>query len=121
MYNTKFVCTYKSYSDYFLRETFFRKNLLDIFQIDDLDFEKHENEIQEEVVNIFEKIKSHRGFMKCIKKAKTLFPVTDEVVGLMILMSYDFLYLTHPCVSEFLNEGQISDEKINALINKLNE
>jgi hypothetical protein len=94
---------------------------LDIFQIDDLDFEKHENEIQEEVVNIFEKIKSHQGFMKCIKKAKTLFPVTDEVVGLMILMSYDFLYLTHPCVSEFLDEGNISDEKINALINKLNE
>ena len=121
MYNTKFVCTYKSYSDYFLSDTFFLKNLLNIFQIDDLDFEKHEHEIQQEVVNIFEKIKSHKQFMKCIKKVQILFPVTDEVIGLMILMSYDFLYLTHPCISEFLDEGKISDNKINALINKLEE
>ena len=121
MYNTKFVCTYKSYSDYFLSDTFFRKDLLNIFKIDDLDFEKHENEIQNEVVSIFDKIKSHKEFMKCIKKTKKIFPVTDEVVGLMVLMSYDFLYLTHPCISEFLDEGKISDNKINALINKLEE
>jgi hypothetical protein len=121
MYNTKFVCTYKSYSDYFLSETFYRKDLLNIFNIDDLDFEKHETEIQDEVVNIFYKIKSHKEFIKCVKKAQTLFPVSDEVVGLMILMSYDFLYLTHPCISEFLDEGKISDDKIKELMNKLEE
>jgi len=119
MYNTKFICTYKSYSDYFLSDTFFRKNLLDIFQIDDLDFEKHENEIHDEITTIFEKIKSHKKFMKCIKKVQTLFPITDEVVGFMSLMSYDFLYLTHPCISEFLEEGKISDEKIDELMKHL--
>jgi hypothetical protein len=93
--------------------------LLNIFKIDDLDFEKHESEIQDEVINIFDKIKGNKAFMKCIKKTKTLFPITDEVVGLMILMSYDFLYLTHPCISEFLDEGDISDEKIKDLMNHL--
>jgi hypothetical protein len=119
MYNTKFVCTYKSYSDCFLSDTFFRKDILNIFKIDDLDFEKHESEINDEVANIFEKIKTHKKFMECIKKAQILFPVTDEIVGLMCLMSYEFLYLSHPCISEFLEEGKISDEKIDALMNHL--
>lgn len=119
MYNTKFVCTYKSYSDYFLSETFFRKDILNIFKIDDLDFEKHESEINDEVANIFEKIKIHKKFMKCIKKAQTLFQITDEVVGLMSLMSYDFLYLTHQCISEFIEDEKISDEKIEELMKHL--
>ena len=121
MYNTKFVCTYKSYSDCSLSDTFFRKDILNIFKIDDLDFEKHESEINDEVSNIFEKIKTHKKFMECIKKTQTLFLITDEIVGLMCLMSYEFLYLTHPCISEFLEEGKISHEKIDALINKLEE
>jgi hypothetical protein len=119
MYNTKFICTYKSYTDSFLSDTFFRKDLLNIFKIDDLDFEKHESEINDEVANIFEKIKNHKEFMKCIKKAQILFSITDEIVGLMSLMSYEFLYLTHPCISEFLEEGKISNEKIKALTNNL--
>lgn len=119
MYNTKFICTYKSHSDSFLSDTCFRKDLLNIFKIYDLDFEKHENEINDEVANIFKKIKNHKKFMECIKKAQILFPITDEIVGLMSLMSYEFLYLTHPCISEFLEEGKISDEKIDALTNYL--
>jgi len=119
MYNTKFICTYNSHSDTFLSDTCFRKDLLNIFEIYDLDFEKHESEINDEVANIFEKIKTHKKFMKCIKKAQILFPITDEIVGLMSLMSYEFLHLTHPCISEFLEEGKISDEKIDALMNYL--
>ena len=119
MYNTKFICTYKSHSDSFLSDTCFRKDLLNIFKIYDLDFEKHENEINDEVANIFKKIKTHKKFMECIKKAQILFPITDEIVGLMSLMSYEFLYLSHPCISEFLEEGKISDEKIEELTNHL--
>jgi hypothetical protein len=119
MYNTKFICTYKSHSVSFLSDTCFRKDLLNIFKIYDLDFEKHENEINDEVANIFKKIKTHKKFMECIKKAQILFPITDEIVGLMSLMSYEFLYLSHPCISEFLEEGKISDEKIEELTNHL--
>jgi hypothetical protein len=37
----------------------------------------------------------------------------------MILMSYDFLDLTHQCISEFLENGTISDDKIKELLENL--
>jgi len=116
MYNTKFICTYKSYSDPYLSDTFYRKNLLEIFNIEDLNFEKHESEICDEMVVIFEKIKSHREFAKCMDKTSLIFSIEEKLIAFMILMSYDFFYLTHPCVSEFLDEGTISDDKIKALM-----
>lgn len=119
MYNTKFVCTYKSYADPYLSDTFYRKDLLNIFNIEDLDFEKHENEIQEEVIEIFDKISKYEKFMVCIKKASDLFSVDDFAVGFMILMSYDFLYLTHQCISEFLENGTMSHDKIRELLENL--
>jgi|APCry1669188879_1035177.scaffolds.fasta_scaffold01681_3 hypothetical protein len=119
MYNTKFVCTYKSYADPFLSDTFYRKDLLNIFSIEDLDFEKHEDEIQEEIIEIFDKICKYKNFMVCIQKAGALFSVDDLAVGFMILMSYDFLYLTHECISEFLENETISDDKIKKLLENL--
>jgi hypothetical protein len=39
----------------------------------------------------------------------------------MVLMSYDYLYLTHSCITEFLEKEIISDEKIAILLEKLNK
>jgi len=119
MYNTKFVCTYKSCTDPFLSDTFYRKDLLYVFNIENLDFEKHEDEIQKEVIEIFDKISEYEKFMVCIKKASALFSVDDLAVGFMILMSYDFLDLTHQCISEFLENGTIADDKIRELLENL--
>jgi hypothetical protein len=119
MYNTKFVCTYKSYDDLMLSDTFYRKDLLNIFGIDDLDFEKHESEIQEEIFEIFEKISKYKTFMECISRSSALFSVDDLAVAFMVLLSYDFLYLTHPCICEFLEKNEISDDKVNLLLQSL--
>lgn len=119
MYNTKFVCTYKSYDDVMLSDTFYRKDLLYIFNTEDFNFEKHENEIQEEVMEILKKINKHEKFAECISKVSALFSVEDLAVGFMVLMSYDFLYLTHPCICEFLESGTISDDKIDKLLENL--
>jgi hypothetical protein len=40
----------------------------------------------------------------------------DLGVGLLLLYSFDLLYLTHPCICEFLETGTISHEKINPLL-----
>jgi hypothetical protein len=37
----------------------------------------------------------------------------------MVLFSYDNLHLFYPCICEFLNEGTISNEKIEALKNNI--
>jgi len=119
MYNTKFVCTYNHCKESYFRDELYQKDLMYAFNIEDLNFEKHEKEINDEMLSIFDKIVKDANFLKCIKKSCTLFSSDDEFIGFAVLMSYDFLYLTHPCICEFLEKGCISDEKINVLLNIL--
>jgi hypothetical protein len=41
----------------------------------------------------------------------------DEEFGLMLLFSYDYMYLTHNCISELFENGKISE---NSLLNLKN-
>jgi hypothetical protein len=40
-------------------------------------------------------------------------------VGLMGLFAFDYFYLAHPCICEFLETGTITKENINALLSAL--
>jgi hypothetical protein len=50
-----------------------------------------------------------------MKKLASIYNSDDDKLGLVILYSFDFLYITHQCVSEFLEKGFISDEKMELL------
>lgn len=115
MYNTKFVCTYNQCKEPFFSDTLYRKDLLYAFNIEDLDFEKHEKEINSEMFLLFDKMINHKKFLECINGSCSVFSSEDKFIGFAILMSYDFLHLTHPCICEFLENESISDDKINAL------
>ena len=39
----------------------------------------------------------------------------DKEIGLMLMFSYDYMYLTHICVSELLDTGSISETNISNL------
>ena len=56
-----------------------------------------------------------------MKKLASSFIITDEEFGLCILYSFDFLHLTHKCVSEYLDNGTISAENINLLKNSVDK
>jgi len=120
MYNTKFVCTYNHCKESYFRDELYQKDLMYAFNIEDLNFEKHEKEINDEMLAIFDKITKYAPFLECIKKSCALFSSDDEFIGFAVLMSYDFLYLTHPCICEFLENNLISNEKIKDLLTKLN-
>ena len=45
---------------------------------------------------------------------------TNEEFGLMLLFSYDYMYLTHICICEFIETGEISNENITNLEKALN-
>lgn len=129
MYNTKFECRY--YKDdvildtdcvteteiYFIRNYLYKEDLLNIFNIDydDID-EVFENSISE----LYEKIKECQALKELMEKtaAKIIFS-TDIKKGLCILYCYDYMYITHRCVSEYLDTGNISEENINLLNNIL--
>ena len=50
-----------------------------------------------------------------MKKTATLLLSEDTELGLYILYSYHYMYITHKCVSEYLETGLISQENINTL------
>jgi hypothetical protein len=127
MYNTKVICTYTT-SDLFLeeenklltedekgfmRDVIYRQEFLNILGMD----EYNEKEIDKSIHELYEKIKEHEFLKECMLKLAANWLSTDIEFGLIILFSYDFMNVTHICISEFLETGKISNQNISKLKN----
>lgn len=120
MYNTKVVCTYNTSEVFleedniseeekeFVRDVIYRQELLDILGID----EYNEKIIDKRIHELYEKVKENDFIKECMLKLTEQFMRTDADFGLMIMFSYDYLHLTHLCISEFLDTGKISETNI---------
>ncbi len=125
MYDTKFECRYhkddvfletdnvNEYEKCFIRDFLYKEDLLNIFSIDQLDndFDIFSNAISK----LYIKIKDCLLLKEFMKKMAAKIISEDPEVGLCILYSYDYMYITHPCVSEYLESGTISPENIKLL------
>ena len=126
MYNTKYVCSYMDSDVFietdnvtetdkdFIRNCIYRQDLLNIFKLDKFD----ETVISKHLATIYDKVILNFVFYDCIKKVSTTINV-DEKMALLVLYSFDYLYLTHICVCEFLETGKISTNNIQNLENKI--
>ena len=123
MYNTKVNITYNT-SDVFLetdkitedekgfiRDTLYRQELLNILGIN----EYNEKEMDLAIHKLYEKIKNCIELKDCMKKLAGYFMSEDDELGLMILFSYDYMYLTHICVCEYLETNQVSENNMKRL------
>ena len=120
MYNTKYVCRYNSQDIFldtdnisddeknFIIDTLYKEDLLNILGINEYNEEQINNAIHE----LYIRIKDHKTFTIFITKLAGHFMSTDEELGLMILFAYDYLYLSHICISELLETGNISDKNL---------
>jgi hypothetical protein len=131
MYNTKVVCTYNlddifeetdkisEYDKDFVRNAVYRQELCDIFGMEEFD----ESTACKIIEDIYHKIKDYSGFNTCLEKVSKLYPLTmlDETMSLMCLYSYTYLFLTHKCVSEFLDKNKISNDTISKLLKELDK
>jgi hypothetical protein len=118
MYNTKVICTYNTPEVFldtdvlsdkdkdFIRDAIYRQELLNILGIDDF----NENEMAKAIHNLYEKIKNCSFLKECMVNISERFQNKDFELGLMILFSYDYMYLTHMCVSEYLEKGEITEK-----------
>ena len=126
MYNIKYECRYHKNDIFletdiitddekdFIRNILYKEDVVNIFEIDSND----EFEIFNDIIpNLYEKIKNNIFLKECMKKAASKLISEDEELGLCILYSYDFMYLTHKCVSEYLDTGLISHENKNLFKN----
>ncbi len=126
LYNTKYVTSYMD-SDVFLEtdevnasekefilNCIYRQDLLNIFSLDDF----VESEINQKIAKLLKLLKQHNELHECMLIAsKTVGDTEDEMTGLMVLFSFDYLYLTHPCICEYLLTNTIFQETIDQLRN----
>jgi len=99
----------------FVRNVLYREELLNIFNME----EYNEKEMNKSMHDLYLKLEKCVELNDCITKIAGKFISDDKEFGLMILFSYDFMYLTHICVSEYLEKGEISKkniEKLNILL-----
>ena len=115
MYNTLLKCTYNSVS-YLDQEDQYRIEYLNAFNLEEFD----DNTINQEIDALFEQVKRSRDLTKCMRKSAAGFGKSEYLhVGLMGLFAFDYFYLAHPCICEFLETGTIAEETINALLSAL--
>jgi hypothetical protein len=124
MYNTQYTCRYNS-PDVFLetdivtekekeiiRNILYKEDLLNIFDIDDC-CEETMNKI---ILDIYDRIHDHEGLKECMNQVSSNFSITlEQEVGFILLFSFDYLYLTHICICEFIENGKISDNSLSNL------
>ena len=137
MYETKYICTYNSSNVFedsdnitdsdrdFILNALYRNDLLYIFNLEDFDIENIICGLNE----VYEKIKQNELFISCIREiGEKILNIdtkddtkddTNNINGLIILYSFDYLYLTHPCVCEYLENGFIQEETIKILKEKV--
>ena len=114
MYNTLLKCIYNNAND-LDQEDQYRIEYLLAFNLEEFD----DKQINKEVDALFERLKKSPELATCITKSAAIFFSEDLQVGLMGLFAFDFFYLAHPCICEFLETGTIAEEKINALLSAL--
>jgi hypothetical protein len=123
MYNTKVVCTYNTVDVFldtdnitasemeFVRDALYRQELLDILEIEEYD---------EELMGVafhklYEKLQGSEELRKCMVKMAGRIMSEDEEFGMFVLFSYDYMHLTHPCVCEYLETGEITQTSMENL------
>jgi len=125
MYNTEHICCYcdpnvflesdiitKEDRDFILN-CIYRNDLLYIFDVDDFNAGFC-------ISGLYEKIKSNPFILSCIQEMATEYNKNEDLLfGLMVLYSFDFLDVMHPCVSEFLKTGEIKEQSMNLLREKV--
>ena len=123
MYNTKHVCIYNSNTVFLptdevnenekmcIMTVLYRQDILNIFDIEEFD----EKIVNNCLCELYEKVKRHDVIKQVIHFLAEQFEMDDEVTGLIIMYSFDYLYVTHKCVSQFLESGNILPEDLNEL------
>ena len=94
-----------------LRNTLYQANFLEGFKLQEF----KEEIINEELKYLYVILLNHDRFKECMKKLANRYMSNDLYVGLMMLFSYEYFFLTNSCICEYL-----TSEKMPTL-NKLEE
>jgi hypothetical protein len=139
MYNTKMICTYYYYDAELKKkipcelvnlnlvveqqpddicDLIYQTDYLQLFGLVEFDY----NVINAEMKKIYETdgVKTNVRLQECIKKAANMFLTEDLELGFMVLFSYDYLFATHLCICDVLENGSIQEKHLDLLRKLLN-
>jgi hypothetical protein len=110
-----------------MAEFLYKNEFLSAFQLTDFD-DTLNMKVQELYLHLFHDNKEYglnnncRQIFKLICKKLAEQILSEELeLGFVILFSYSYFHLTHLCLCDFFNNGNISEENINALKNMIFE
>jgi hypothetical protein len=130
-YDIKYICSYNNSNIFteeekeilsnndklFIRDVLYRQDFLNIFKLYHAEF--NDEIVETHIKKLYKLIKNEAELKICMSKlAEKLFS-KDLKIGLMILFSFDYLYLVHPCICEFIETGKISIQNLNNLKEKI--
>lgn len=113
MYNVDHVCIYNyevslpeisDHEKYIIQHKLYKQDILSIFSLDEF----NETQINIYIHQLYQYINPNEEFKSILKKAASLVMSTDEEIGFLALFSFDYLYITHDCIKDFLKSGSIS-------------
>ena len=116
-YNTEYKLTYFENDS----DTLYRKELLDVFNLKDVD---SFDELEKTQNILFNKFKDNILFNEIIKHSKiTLqkkipFELSNNTI-FCFLFSFDYFYLVHNIIGDLSNTDNISKNNFDLIINKL--
>ncbi len=126
-YNTRYVCSYQDSDVFietdnitdtekdFIRNCIYRQDLLNIFSMEEF----NDSIINEKITQLHEQIKFYSVLNDCMTYLANSINTTDSLFGLMVLFSFDYLFLIHPYICEYLDNGFISDTNILQMKQKI--
>ena len=101
----------------FILSCIYRQDLLNIFGLEEF----VETTINTKIAKLFKLLKYHSGLYDCMLIATKAVSEEDGLSGLIILFSFDYLHLAHPCICEYIDTGKIQIEKLDKLKSELDK
>jgi hypothetical protein len=130
MYNVDYECRYHKDNIFletdklndeekdYVRNILYREDLFNILEINENDdFERFDIIM----ADLYKKLILSNDLRECMMHAAASIISENEELGLCILFSYDFLFITHICICEYLKTGKIENNQIELLKNKINK
>lgn len=129
MYNTKYECRYHLDNVFldtdrvnddekqYIRDLLYREDLLNIFCVT----EYSDDAINGCIQDLYKRVIENDDIKECSLKLAGQYLNQDYEFGLIILFAYDYMHLSHICISEFLENGTISKDNIDKLIKQIKD
>lgn len=94
-----------------IRTLLYQKDFLRIFNMTEFDDDIANKNIR----NLFKHVTKSDEISWCMNEIAKKSIFQNKEIGLMMLYSFDYMYLSHLCISEYIKNGCISETNLNNL------